>query len=771
MSQFSKTEARPLSERIQKARAEGRTQQALELAKQLAKQEPTADNQQLLRTIIFERGCQLLNDGKIRDAIVVFNNARALEAPPEFHAAVAGKFAQLGDIVTALAMFEKLPDCPERAKAFEQAVDAALTKGVAGRALLPPDLHAAFDAVLAAFGHVEKGEDDAARDALQAISLSSPFLEWKVMLRGLIAFHQKDDARALDNWQRLQPERQPWRLVAPFRFQIDAPFREVQPPATRTRLQALVERLTSAGIVGSLRTLEKSLGASWRDDKVASEAFRQCRSFSGTFSQSNPALVRRIADVLYAKILVDGLPQDAGRFAANFPCPADDPRANRLKAIIAQRTDDDGDGLPEAIEGWLAYEQDIAKSPTAFPEPAGSLARALVWEQLGKLIGDARAGFVVPKHIPKSDDCYRKSIALAPGRVKPHQYLLDELKGDPKKRKLAIAAAKKLVAEFPDHATTWEYLGDALLEDKKPDDAIDAFRSALKGDPMRRDLRRKLADAVWAKGVKLATPAARVKSAPKPEKYRPILEEAIRYTEGNLSARYGAWVVLETRLGHVDVARDLLVKAESQPHQRVALPLALHAAALLDKKLPEEVRGEFAARWEATFDQKATPDEMMAALETLLHFDSKALRGKREIVESILPKLTNKPLEKLDEAHLLKIGHQLVALKMTPQARKIVDHARKRFPKNPSFLLLEYDIYTKGPGSGGQRYGNWKSRDLLVKARALALALPRETQERIIKEIESRESELGRLPDFDSLFGGFFDLPFDLDDDPEDDGW
>ena len=38
------------------------------------------------------------------------------------------------------------------------------------------------------------GDDDAAREQLQSIGLQSPFLEWKLMLRGLIAFAANDDA-------------------------------------------------------------------------------------------------------------------------------------------------------------------------------------------------------------------------------------------------------------------------------------------------------------------------------------------------------------------------------------------------------------------------------------------------------------------------------------------------------------------------------------------------------------------------------------------------
>src|SRR5205823_7366926 len=102
--------------------------------------------------------------------------------------------------------------------------DRALQEGK-GHALVPPEWQADYDAVLQAFADVEAGQDDQARARVQAIGLRSPLLEWKLLLRGLIAFYQRDDARALENWQRLTPQRLPARLVAPYRLVIDETYR------------------------------------------------------------------------------------------------------------------------------------------------------------------------------------------------------------------------------------------------------------------------------------------------------------------------------------------------------------------------------------------------------------------------------------------------------------------------------------------------------------------------------------------------------------------
>ena len=135
-----------------------------------------------------------------------------------------------------------------------RAADAAIQKQAAGRALLPPDMQPDFDRILQAFREIEAGQDDQAKTTLQGIGLRSPFLEWKVFLRGLQAYYQQDDARAVENWQRLDTDRLPARLAAPFRFQIDAAFRAAQPPATQALLRKQADHVSSNVLLTHLRS-------------------------------------------------------------------------------------------------------------------------------------------------------------------------------------------------------------------------------------------------------------------------------------------------------------------------------------------------------------------------------------------------------------------------------------------------------------------------------------------------------------------------------------
>src|SRR5205814_10457188 len=130
----------------------------------------------------------------------------------------------------------------------------------------------AFDAVLNAFHLYEAGHDDAAREKVQAVGLSSPFLDWKLLLRGLIAAAAGDDARALDNWSRLAPDRLAARLVAPLRFARDPAFRAAHPPAAQATLQRHGDRLVG-GPVPALRALQGLLARGRLAD-----AFRQAEA-------------------------------------------------------------------------------------------------------------------------------------------------------------------------------------------------------------------------------------------------------------------------------------------------------------------------------------------------------------------------------------------------------------------------------------------------------------------------------------------------------------
>ncbi len=221
----------PLQAKVECARSEGRHQQALEVAKQLFKGSPTTEHRTLLKTVTVERARQLRKQGYNRDAAATLEaGIRLDEANPAWIEELAREIALTGETEKISAFRSRLPTDSPITKDLElQILDAAIEKEAAGRTLVPDALRADFDRVLLAFTQLERGQDDAVRETLQAIGLRSPFNEWKLLLRGLQAWYQQDDSRAIDNWQRLSPTRLPAQLVAPFRLKIDSAFRTAQP--------------------------------------------------------------------------------------------------------------------------------------------------------------------------------------------------------------------------------------------------------------------------------------------------------------------------------------------------------------------------------------------------------------------------------------------------------------------------------------------------------------------------------------------------------------
>src|SRR5262249_20252324 len=145
---------------------------------------------------------------------------------------------------------------------------------------------------------------------LQGIGLQSPFLEWKVLLRGLLAYHQKDDPRALENWQRLNAQRLPARVAAPLRFLIDPSFRTAQPPETQNVLQQQADRLQGSALVPSLRAIQRAMA----HERQMPQAFRQAEQLLPALRAEAPQVTPRLANCFYWAVVSHGQPEDLRRY-------------------------------------------------------------------------------------------------------------------------------------------------------------------------------------------------------------------------------------------------------------------------------------------------------------------------------------------------------------------------------------------------------------------------------------------------------------------------
>jgi tetratricopeptide (TPR) repeat protein len=725
-----------LKTRVERAAREGRTQQALELAKQLYAGDKSPTGKELLLKAYLARARQLRGQGQTRDAAIVLGNTLALvEGMPAWGEQVAEEYAACGQPAPALKLIEWLPESPARARILARAADAALAQGPAGRTTLPEELWPGFDRIVLAFDQLHTGQDEAARQTLQEIGLQSPFLEWKLLLRGLQAYYQGEDGRALENWTRLSADRLPCRLASPLRFHIDNQFRAAQPPATQAALQKQGDRLQGSPLLALLRPFQAALA-----NEELDQAFQLAGSLLPHLSD-NLELARRLAACCYAAIARVGSPKDLGRYRRTFPPPPDDPDFHRLEALASERANE----MDLAHKEWHAYEQWVASQPEVWNGQA-QRARALIWcrmaenaadtldaDKLEKLPSMIRNMAPKPQPLqPPADECFRRSLELAPDLLATHEALVDYYR-ERHEDDRADAAARQLLKHFPDHAPTLLYLGDRSLAAKKPADALAMFERARQASPLDRNIRERIGV------VRLRLGRAHMEAR--------SFEQARSEFQAGVDCFEGAkrllplcqWTVCEFHAGELARAETLLNQARVLAGH--PLPPALAALAeSIRSKLAAPLKRRFEKEFAAEVEQDGSFSAAVLCLEVLASYQGWEIkyRGQKTHENRIVAYLDNVPKDRLEEGLLERACASLILLRKFKAARTQAGHAARLFPRNPWFPFLEAESYIAPDPENAHRH--YRVRGLLNRARELAEELPAgERRDGLLQEIDMRQ--------------------------------
>jgi tetratricopeptide (TPR) repeat protein len=772
---------KPIGERIATARREGRTQKALELAHALAKYEPTDANRELVRQVTLERGHGLRLEGTTQEAITLFMNALTLDGPTEYLAKAALGLAMCGAFSQALVAIETLPDANVRQQVLQIIVDSAVLYAsrsasdgaTSPRAYLPESLHAAFDLIVQAFAHYEAGRDDEARAALQGIGLQSPLLEWKVLLRGLIAYQANDDARALENWQRLSDKRLPSRLCAPLRASIDPAFLKAQSETVqqslRTRLMQQ-QGLTAAPLLRELRDL--------LNKENLAPAFRKTEALLPNLRQSHPGLIARLANVFFWTIVSHGQPEDLERFQRVFGSPADDPRLHRLEALALEAR-----GLwPEAHKAWEHFIQYVAGDANHWPTDISAHVRAIIWTRMAEnasperkrkgQTGNPLFDFFADKTGPLKPDaeqCLLNAIKLMPDARGCYRALFELYRQDNKSAK-AKKIGEELLKRFPDHAETLEALGELAMDTRDYKKAQDYFEKALTANPLNRTLRFDLAHARQLWGVELTIDKNYARAR---EQY----QQALNVWDGSKTTLLCQWAVCEMKAKDPARAQELIAQALAEPDHRLACRYALVGESVR-AKLPAKEKKQIAADLKEALARAPTPAEILvlvgsAAQQRLTH--EATFHGQKTQEKTILKFLDDIHADEFNEKQLERLVGSLMALNARKPWFACLNHARRRFLKNAHFRLSFADYYITDPGREPKTY---LAREHLDAARRLVEEMPRgEEQQQLMDEIKAKdeittqmEARRGAMMDaIDRIFGGYDPDENDDDDFDEDD--
>ena len=690
------TSSVPLSERIVRARYEGRFQHALELARQQYKQDPSEANLALVRQVSFERGQQLQAQGQLTEAATVFGNCVDMGGPPEFQRKLAEKLAACGNLSRSLTLMQSAGDSQSIGKVLASAVDQAVSQG--RRQMLPADLQPQFDNLLQAFAQAEAGHDEQVGTLLQSIGLQSPFMEWRTLLRGLLAYYAKDDQRAMEIWQRLDPKRLPARLAAPLRFGLDAGYRAAQAPAAQNLLRQQFDRLQGVGLVAGLRSVQALLT---QEDRMP-QAFRLIEGHVAALRKQAPDLVARLAACFRWAIIDVGNPEDQDRYARLFGTPPDDPKLHRMAALALEKRG----YMWDAHEAWQMFEKDVAGNPGIWPGDTARHVRALVWAHIGTIAavgtddleddeGDdfdeddffGREEREDGSFRPSAEECLRKSLELAPEVLSTHEALLGFYM-ERKKPAQAIEAGKKLLEHFPDHALALETLGTLAMVEGRLPDARAYFQRAVRANPLERRLRFQLG--------KLHELQAREHSANK--RYDEARSEcqsalAMHDTSGRHNLTCLA-AIIELKTKNTQRFEELVAQAEKEArNQRLPIVHALMCKGFRQKLTPAQKK-PFVQEFEAALGRPLAPAFVGLMVEQMLaqRLAGPPYRGQKAHEKKILSLVENASLKEFPEKVLANLCCALKDLQEHKLRKRCLDHARKRFPANPDFLL-EYAEY------------------------------------------------------------------------------
>jgi tetratricopeptide (TPR) repeat protein len=764
-----------LAARIERTRREGRYQQALDLVKQLHRAEPTVEHLELLKDTYLKRAEQLSAQGYLRDAATTLEAASRLD---EKNLSWLGKLVEsmgrTGDIPKTLDLLTRMKQLggADDPAVLAALADASLVNEKGGRDLLPSAMQADHDRVVQAFHQLEAGQDDAAREALQPVGLRSPFLEWKVLLRGLQAYYQNDDARALENWQRLDPKRVPARLAAPYRAAIDAGYRTAQPPATQQALRQQLEWLNGDVVQTHLGALRKGL----ENRETLGPAFRAAESLLPFLRQQAPHLIERIGRLLYAAILRYG-PDELPRYRRVFGAPPDDPNFHRLEAIAL----DTGGDWGEAHKKWQAFEKEVAASPDRWPGEQGALARALIWQRMGDnaaLIPTKEQRKKLPRFLrelgempsplkPSAEECYARSLALAPDLLDAHEGMIDCLM-KAEKFKPATEAAERLLGRFPDHVETLQKLATLHMIQQDFPAARGAMERALRHNPLDRTLRERLGKLHLLEARELVT-GSRCDEA------RKHYQAAIDYSDADKHAGiWCRWAACEIKAGDQARADELLGQARAKMPGELLVTFYL----LIDSirlKLGNPLKTKLTRAFNAAIEGPPTAALAVGLVELAAEYAAGPTEyyGRQTHAKKVVAYAGRVPPNDYSEAQLEKVLAGLTTLDASSRLmNRLFEFAQRKFKDNPRFHY-QHAVFLMGDNLD-ETAPHWRISQLLADAEQLAGKRPAGEPglKEMLDDIKRRRAVLQAFNPFlgrlEELFGGAAGFGFDDEFEDED---
>lgn len=626
----------------------GKFPEAIERARWQFKLQPTKAIETIYRTTLMAACEHYTRQNALRDANVFLAEAESLGSDdPQWWARLALMRCELGDPGAANKLAERSGDPSLKQRLLEKQADRAVREGPAARPYLTPELQVGYDCVVKAFAEYEKGRDDEARATLNAIGLQSPFLDWKLLIRGLIAWAANDVPKAIENWSRLKADRLPAQIAAPFRFGVDRSFASTIPADRGPEVARQVEVLgMSGGLADGLRRLRRFLA----DERGFDRAMTTAKAIMPELIKLGPTAKSRLADIAYWALIEIGEAADMDRYLKVFGPHPDDKEFLRLRAMVFEAMDKPR----EAHQSWNMYQQWLERSLERWPGDLGKRAQALIFHRMGELavqleefsdlpeLADLldffqRPGKKTPKAPPVSvkptaKECFARAVELAPDWTVPALELLAEAEDDPAE---SARIADRLIKQFPNNIEVIEAATKAFELAEDHEKARKCVRTALQINPLDRRLRSRVAilSLEEARALALKKNGERAEAA---------LKEATELGDpAVLRVVESIRAAMQIQRGESEKGAALASAIEQSPDQRLAAPYRLFVE-LSRLKLKKKDLDPYLVRFQQVLSSPSTIGEKRAILDSLHVYlrDAVPYRGLKTQQKMIIAELT-----------------------------------------------------------------------------------------------------------------------------------
>ncbi|WP_232056139.1 hypothetical protein [Tuwongella immobilis] len=269
-----------------------------------------------------------------------------------------------------LPILELLP-APERLELQSNLVDAAMIRAEVGESI-PDPMQSWIEPIRAAWQAYAVGDTNQAAERLQQVGLRSPAIQWKLFLRGLLAWDQKDDLRAAENWGRLLPGTLPAQMARAIVDRMNPP-----PPAISAKTPSTMPDplWPPDPLLVQLHSIERE---SLSKDLGFAPMLRLSEKLLPILNQHAPQLLPSFHKLCYAWLARSAMPSDLENHRKRLGAMPQDPNYHRLRMWIFEQIE----SLHLWAESCVLFVNSLPEL-TAFASENDRIAvQSYLWEQL-----------------------------------------------------------------------------------------------------------------------------------------------------------------------------------------------------------------------------------------------------------------------------------------------------------------------------------------------------------------------------------------------------